>query len=302
MDSLDMRILGRLLNNCREPDRQVGRHLGVSGGAVRARTKRMQGAGIIERFALQVEPPLLGRGLFYVVVTGRDTEEVTAQAKLVGEPYLVAPCVGGVTVCGIVTEDGVPRGIELARNLMKDARVLSIFEAGDPGDGTRLTRTDLAVMRELAADPRRRIDAAAGAAGLSAKTVARSIEKMQGSGAVRFTLTYDPTRMAGYIPYVVLTWAGGGAAAMAGRLEAEFGGSFMQAPFVARSQVVLFMYSDDIFKMDDMVQRVRDVPGVGSADLFIPRRITLPQKWMLDAIEDACRSPTLHLARRGAAG
>ncbi len=37
MDNLDMKILSRLLNNCRESDRQIGIELGISGGAIRAR-------------------------------------------------------------------------------------------------------------------------------------------------------------------------------------------------------------------------------------------------------------------------
>ena len=42
MDNLDMKILSKLLNNCRESDRQIGMELGISGGAVRARIKKME--------------------------------------------------------------------------------------------------------------------------------------------------------------------------------------------------------------------------------------------------------------------
>ncbi len=47
MDNLDIKILTRLLNNCRESDRQIGIELGISGGAVRARIKKMQAKKII---------------------------------------------------------------------------------------------------------------------------------------------------------------------------------------------------------------------------------------------------------------
>ena len=36
-----MNILKKLLNNCRESDRQIGIELGISGGAVRARIQKM---------------------------------------------------------------------------------------------------------------------------------------------------------------------------------------------------------------------------------------------------------------------
>ncbi len=46
----------------------------------------------------------------------------------------------------------------------------------------------------------------------------------------------------------------------------------MQVPFIAKNQIVLFMFSDDIFKLDELTQRVRKIPGVASADLFIPKK------------------------------
>ena len=59
MDILDMRILSRLSNNCRESDRQIGIELGVSGGAVRARIRKMEELKIIKEFFIKVEPPVL---------------------------------------------------------------------------------------------------------------------------------------------------------------------------------------------------------------------------------------------------
>jgi hypothetical protein len=35
--------------------------------------------------------------------------------------------------------------------------------------------------------------------------------------------------------------------------------------------------------------------GVGSADLFIPKKITFPQKWIINAIKQAHESEKLHL-------
>lgn len=281
LDSLDMRILGRLLNNCRESNRRMGSALGVSGGAVGARVSKMVESGAIERFSLQVEPPVLGRGVFYIVVAGRDYDEIAGQVRLVGEPFLIVPCVGGVTVCGIVARDEVQRGIELASGLMRDVRVLSMFEAGGAGKpGKGIAGTDLAVMGRLVDDPRRGAGAIAGDLGLSARTVARSIKKMQGNPAVRFSAVYDPTRIEGHIPHVILAWTDGDAGRMLGRLNRRFGKSYLQTPFVAKNHIVLFMYSRDIFELDNLTEAVRETGGVGSIDLFIPKRITFPDEWI----------------------
>jgi len=41
--------------------------------------------------------------------------------------------------------------------------------------------------------------------------------------------------------------------------------------------------------------KCRKIPGVRTADLFIPRKIAFPQEWIKDAIKEAKKSPTLHL-------
>ena len=144
-----------MLNNCRESDRQIGIELGISGGAVRARIKKMQKIRIIEKFFIKVEPPVLGYGILYFVVSGEDINEILEQVSLVGEPYFVVPCVGGITVCGIVVKENVrEQKIELATKLMKDVRVLSIFEAENPGFNSNLTKTDLEILEELIKDPK----------------------------------------------------------------------------------------------------------------------------------------------------
>ncbi len=290
-----MQILSRLLNNCREPDRQIGMEVGISGGAVKSRIKKMIKNGIIEFFTLKVEPPVLGYGVLYFVVTGEDLDEILQQVKLIGEPFFVVPCVGGITVCSIVVKENVQQKIELAKNLMKDVRVLSIFEAENPGVSSDLTKTDLEIINELMKDPRQKIEAIAKKINLSSKTVTRSIEKLQNDDAIQFTLVYEPTKIKGYIPFCILTWIDSDLKQTLEVLKNEFSEYFMQIPFIAKNQILLFMYSDDIFKLDDLTLQARKIPGVKTADLFIPRKIALPQEWIKDAIKEAKKSPTLHL-------
>ncbi len=290
-----MKILSRLLNNCRESDRQIGKNIGISGGAVKSRIRKMLKNRIIEYFALKIEPPVLGYGVIYIVVTGEDLEDILQQVKLIGEPFFVVPCVGGITVCSIVVKENVQQKIELAKNLMKDVRVLTIFEAENPGINSNLTKTDLLIIDELMKDPKQKIESIAKSTNLSTKTITRSIEKLQNDDAIQFTLIYNPTKIKGYIPHAILTWINGDLKKTLEILKNEFSEHFMQIPFVAKNQIVLFMYSDNIFKLDELTQNVRKMPGINSADLFIPKKITLPQKWIKDAILEAKKSPALHL-------
>lgn len=290
-----MQILSRLLNNCRESDRQIGKNIGISGGAVKSRIRKMLKNKIIEYFTLKIEPTVLGYGVIYIVITGEDLEDILQQVKLIGEPFFVVPCVGGITVCSIVVKENVQQKIELAKNLMRNVRILTIFEAENPGVNSNLTKTDLLIISELMKDPRQKIESIAKSTNLSTKTITRSIKRLQNDDAIQFTLIYNPTKIEGYIPHAILTWINGDLKKTLEILKNKFSEHFMQIPFVAKNQIVLFMYSDNIFKLDELTQNVRKMPGINSADLFIPKKIALPQKWIKDTILEAKKSPALHL-------
>jgi len=290
-----MKILSRLLNNCRESDRQIGIELGISGGAVRARIKKMQEKKIIEEFFIKVEPPVLGYGVLYFVVTGENMNEILEQASLVGDPYFVVPCIGGITVCGISVKENIQQKIELAKKLMKDVKVLSIFEAENPGYNSNLTKTDLQILDELIKDPRQKIEQIANKTNLSTKTITRCIEKLNDNEGIQFTLVYDPRKIKDFIPYAILTWIDGDLKETLESLNNSFSESYLQIPFLAKNQIVLFMYSDNIFKMDELTQKVRTIKNVKSADLFIPKHISFYIKWVEKAIADFKKSPKLHV-------
>jgi DNA-binding Lrp family transcriptional regulator len=295
MDNLDMRILSRLLNNCRESDRQIGKELGISGGAVRVRIKKMQESGVIEKFIVKVEPPILGHGVLYFVVSGENIHEILEQVSLVGEPYFMVPCVGGITVGGIVIKENLGQKIELAKKLMKDLRVLSIFEAENPGFSSNLTKTDLEILEELIKEPRQKIEKIAKNTNLSTKTITRCIEKLHDNDGFQFTLVYDPTKIEDFIPHAVLTWIEGDLKETLENLNNTFSESYLQIPFIAKNQIVLFLYSNNIFKMDELTQKVRISENVKSADLFIPKQISFYFNWIKKAIMESKKSTKLHL-------
>lgn len=295
MDNLDIKILSRLLNNCRESDRQIGKELGISGGAIRARIKKMQDRKIIEKFTIKVEPPVLGFGVLYIV-SGQNIKEILEQISLVGEPFFVVPCVGGITVCSIVVKENLQQKIILANKLMKDVRILSIFEAENPGFNSNLTKTDLEILEILIKEPRQKIENISKDTGLSTKTVTRCIDKLQENDGIQFTVIYDPTKIEDFIPHAILAWIEGDLRETLEKMNDEFNESYMQIPFIAKNQIVLFMYSHDIFEMDELTQRVRNMDNVRSTDLFIPKKISFPLKWLEQAIKDAKKSSTLHLS------
>jgi DNA-binding Lrp family transcriptional regulator len=295
LDTLDLKILSSLLDNCRESDRQIGSKIGISGNAVKSRIEKLIQNKTIENFALKIEPPILGYNVLYVVTTGQDISQILKQVELIGEPFFVVPCVGGITVCAIVVKENVSQKIELAKNLMKDIRVLSIFAAENPGIRSDLTKTDLEIINQLLKNPRAKIEELSKKTNLSTKTITRSLKKLQNDEAIQFTLIYDPSKFDQYISFAVLVWVQGSINDALSRLKKEFSHSFLQKPFVAKNQIVLFLYSNNIFELDNITQKVRQITGVATADLFIPKKITFPQKWVIDTIKEAKSSQKLHL-------
>ena len=295
MDNFDIQILSRLLNNCRESDRQIGIELGMSGGAVNSRIRKMQKLEIIEKFVVKVEPPVLGYGVLYFVISGENMKEVLEQVSLVGEPHFVAPCVGGITVCSIIVKENLEQKIELAKKLMKDFKVLSIFEAENPGFKTNLTKTDLQILDELIKDPRQKIETLAKNTKMSTKTITRCIDKLQKNEGIQFTTVYDPKKIKKFIPYAIITWIEGDLKETLEKMNKEFSNTYLQIPFIAENQIVLFMYSNNIYKIDELTQKVRNLKNIKSADLFIPKKISFYDNWIKKTIIDFKKSSKLHL-------
>ena len=295
MDNFDIQILSRLLNNCRESDRQIGIELGMSGGAVNSRIRKMQKLEIIEKFVVKVEPPVLGYGVLYFVISGENMNEVLEQVSLVGEPHFVAPCVGGITVCSIIVKENLEQKIELAKKLMKDFKVLSIFEAENPGFKTNLTKTDLQILDELIKDPRQKIETLAKNTKMSTKTITRCIDKLQKNEGIQFTTVYDPKKIKKFIPYAIITWIEGDLKETLEKMNKEFSNTYLQIPFIAKNQIVLFLYSNNIYKIDELTQKVRNLKNIKSADLFIPKKISFYDNWIKKTIIDFKKSSKLHL-------
>ncbi len=297
IDNLDMKILSNLLNNCRESDRQIGQKIGLSGVSVRSRIEKMLKSKLIEKFTLKIEPHLLGYNVIYLVTTGQDVNEIVKQVKLVGEPFFVVPCVGGYSACGIVVKGEVEQKIAIIKNMLKQVRILNIFEAEDAGIESNLTKTDLDVIEQLLNNPLEQIDVVAKNAKISSKTVARSIEKLQENPAFQFTLTYDPGKIKPYIAHAVLCVVNGNIETLLKALRKQFEEHFMQIPFIAKNQIALFLYSEDIFEMDEMVQKASGVENVVAVENFMPKKISLPQDWIRNGIKENRKSERLHLLR-----
>ena len=152
-------------------------------------------------------------------------------------------------------------------------------------------------MNQLIQDPRKRIEQLSKDTELSTKTINRGLEKLQNNESVQFTLIYDPSKIEGFLCYAVVAVTQEDIPKMLKKFEDEFGEDYLMTPFLAKNQVVLFLYSESIFKMDEMTERVAKVEGTITTELFIPKKIDMPEKWLEKRLETLTKSQTLHLSQ-----
>ena len=299
LDNYDMKILGILTINCRTPDRQIGKKVGLSGVAVKSRITKMIKSGIIQNFTIKIEPPSLGYGVIYLVVPSDDESDIVKKLKLIGEPFFVVPCLGDITACGIVVEKDVEQKTELVKNLISDARIILTLDAKESefqyGRYAR-TKTEFKILEQLLKNPREKIDSIAKFTKMSTKTVARIIETFEASPAIQFTIIYDPRKLEKFIAFALLAMVQNNIKKVKKEIETNFGDYFWQVPFTAKEMLVLFMYSDNIYSADIMHHKIKHTDGIAFTEVFFPKKITMPTNWISNSIKNAASSEKLHVS------
>jgi DNA-binding Lrp family transcriptional regulator len=210
-------------------------------------------------------------------------------------PFTIVPCVGGNTVIGVIVKEDMEQKIELLQKLMQDVRVMSVFEADNKKITHNLTRTDLEILKQLIENPRKRIEQLSKETELSTKTINRGLEKLEKNESIQFTLVFDPSKIEGFVCYAVVAITQEDISKMLKRFEKEFSEDYLMMPFLAKNQIVLFLYSDSIFKMDEMTEKIAKVEGTITTELFIPKKIDMPKKWLEKRLEVLTKSQTLHI-------
>jgi len=295
LDNYDMKILGILTIDCRTPDRQIGKKVGLSGVSVKSRISKMIKSGIIQNFTIKIEPPSLGYGVIYLVVPSDDESDIVKKLKLIGEPFFVVPCLGDIIACGIVVEKDMEQKTELVKNLISNARIVLTLDTKESEFRADLTKTDFKILDQLLKNPREKIDSISKSTMLSTKTVTRTIEKFEKNPAIQFTIIYDPRKLEKFVAFALLAMVQSDVKKIKAEIEAGFGDYFWQVPFTAKELLVLFMYSDNIYNADTIHHKIKEINGVAFTEVFFPKKITMPTNWISNSVKNASRSEKLHV-------
>ncbi len=295
LDNYDMKILAILTINCRTPDRQIGKKVGLSGVAIKSRITKMIRSGVIQNFTMKIEPPSLGYSAIYLIIQGGNEASIIKKLKLIGEPFFIVPCLGDITACAIVVEKDLEQKIELVKNLISNARIVLNMNAKDSEFVAELTKTDFKILGQLLKNPREKIDSVAKSTKLSTKTITRTIEKFEANPAIQFTIIYDPRKLEKFVAFAILAMVQSNIKKIKKEIETSFGDYFWQVPFTAKELLVLFMYSDNIYNADMMRHKIKEIEGIVFTEVFFPKKITMPTNWISNSVKNASRSQRLHV-------
>jgi len=290
-----MKILGILTIDCRTPDRQIGKKVGLSGVSVKSRITKMVRSGVIQNFTMKVEPPCLGYGVIYLIVPSDDEAGIIKKLKLVGEPFFVVSCLGDITACAIVVEKDMEQKAELVKNLISNARIVLTLDAEESEFKADLTKTDFKILEQLLKNPKEKIDSIAKSTKLSTKTVTRAIERFEANPAIQFTIIYDPKKLEKFIAFALLAMVQTNIKKIKKEIATSFGDYFWQVPFTAKELLVLFMYSDNIYNADTIHHKIKEIDGVAFSEIFFPKKIMMPTNWINNSIKSALSTKKLHV-------
>ena len=289
MDRKDLNIMRMLLINGRASYQSMGDELGLSSNTVKTRVMKMIDEGAIVRFLANVKLEAFGYDLIYAVVShGSEQEkEILQKVKLVGDTFMVMNCVGGVTVLGLAVKGELEKKMELVKTFLEPAVVVSIFPA-KASPVKRLTRTDLMLIKHLIKYPRATMNDIAKAIKVSTRTVKRRFDMLTKNEVMHFMILFNPAAMKGYIHFsMMLDVDAKKYRDVVRHIYRELSDNFLlpPPPIYQESAIVVILYSDNVYSMDEMFKKVKNLDGVQNVELFMPSKLEFKQDWFVKVID-----------------
>jgi DNA-binding Lrp family transcriptional regulator len=200
MDKTDVVLSQMLLMNSRTPYRELGLKLGLSVNAVHKRIQAMQQAGIIRSFTARVS--LYSLKATTIFIFGQSavpvTEEIARRLGKQGSIYWVTLAGGNFIYVGAYLKSIAELG-PVMEFVKKEAGlpdptigIADPIAMPSPQPATPLSKLDYRIIRSLARNSRKPLTEIADDVGISAKTVARRLEKMINERTIELSMDWYP--------------------------------------------------------------------------------------------------------------
>ena len=306
LDKNDLAILPALARDCRTSYSSIGSQIGLTSKSVKARVKKMERSGVIEKFVVSVNPAAFGYRTAIVLIrtsNGITKDDVIQRVKEFGDLAYHAHHVGSTSVAALIIKK--PLDEKIIRSLndrLKPAIVVRTSVAELSVASTDLSETDLRIIKcLLLSGARIEISDIAKEVGISEKTTTRRLNRMKEMRLLDFSLQCSPTAMIGYIQFAIpITVAKSHYHNVRERMYSEFQANILYSPSVIEpeDQLTFVLFGENVFVVDYVLARVNSFTGVKSADAYILTKLQYYDDWIMKEINKRLLlRPVLHRSR-----
>ncbi len=304
LDKTDLTILSTLARNCRSSYSSIGSEVDLTSKSVKARVKKMVLHGVIEKFVVRVNPTTFGFKVAIVLLktsNGINKDDAIRQVKQLGDLAYHVHHMGRTCVAALIIEKSLDdTTIQSLNHLLKPATVVSISILERHVESIGISETDFRIIKcLLLLGARTEIADIAKEVGISEKTTTRRLIRMKDARILDFSIQCNPSVMVGYIQFVIpITTTKFHRRSVLESMYSEFQANILYSPSVIDSEdrLTFVLFSENIFTVDSVINKVSSFEGVKSADVYILTKWQYHDDWIRKEINNRIprRQPLLY--------
>lgn len=213
LDSTDLKILNLLGRNSRRSYRDIADLVNFTTKATKDRMDKLISFGVIGNFVTLVDPSILGYSMIcsFALKEAHTNSEMLDKIRKTGDIQYQFNVLGGALgysllikdkVRGKNSEDHTDKLIQEMLHVLKPALLGFMVHDTMKGErklNSRITRTDLLLIRQLVLNPRIGISEISRELSVSTRTILRRLDRIQKNRYLEFTIIPNPGAMKGQI-------------------------------------------------------------------------------------------------------
>ena len=299
LDNTDLQIIRLLARDCRTPYRNISSIVGITTNAIKERIGKMVSCGIIQKFVVLVNPIIFGCEKECILILRHidkiiKEKDILSRINLLGDVFVYAKHLNGSSMFVLELPDGAEEKVGTITDLLKPELENIIFVSYRPLT-MGVTSSDLEIMRYLLlSNPRMLVEDVAKETSLSAKTVARRLEKMRENHILEFSILTNLSSMQliGYIEFaVVIDIDISCHQNIIERIYYEMQEYLLIVPNSYQKEVIFAVFfGANIPTVNLILRTLESFHGVNKVDVFLTTSLVYYQEWLRRAIDKRIKS------------
>jgi DNA-binding Lrp family transcriptional regulator len=279
LDIIDKNILMILSRDCRTSYREIAKSLGMSATTIKSRVDELVEAGIILGFIVEFSYAMINSEVMLVWLTTDNKEDQNQFAQEIGMTRgirQIVPLYGGDYLIFLEYCNSHELG-KISMTIKSNPHVSSTEMhtlIGPLGRKATLSNLQLRVLKELLTDARMEISEIARRSGLTVRIVRRTLRELKESETIRFSTLLRPN-VGNRVTFLLkLRWDPKqvGRDEIVKLLIQEYMDEFWTiTPSASDSFLIAIALVDNLNQMDTMTSKIKSIPSVTYAEVFIYR-------------------------------